>query len=128
MAQYADIIEIIAPSEAVSDSRVNITVRVKNTHSAPIGVRVEATLDYGVSPQPGVIFPTDWANIDAQAVWPFSGYFYMPSQKVTIRAKSFWYGADGAWYADDEMTKTVNVGSSGQPIISDFRIADFIKV
>ncbi|MEN8614208.1 hypothetical protein ABFB09_02840 [Dehalogenimonas sp. THU2] len=127
MAQYADIVSIDAPSEAASGSRVDLTIRVKNTYSAPIAIKVAATLEYGVSPYPGAVIPVDWANVDAGVTWPFSGYFYMPGQKVTIRAKSFWYGADGVWYADDEMTKTVNLGSVGSPSISDFRIADFAK-
>lgn len=128
MAQYADVIEIVAPAEAASGSRVDITIRVKNTYTAPIGMRVAATLEYDVSPWPSVIIPVDWANVDSQATWPFPGYFYMPGQKVTIHAKSYWYGADGQWYADDEMTKVVTLVSSGQPAISEFRIADFIKV
>lgn len=128
MAQYADVIAIDAPSGAASGSRVDFTIRVKNTYSAPIGMKVAATLEYGVSPWPNTIIPVDWANVDAQAIWLFSGYFYMPGQKVTIHAKSFWYGADGQWYADDEMTTTVDLASAGSPSISDFRIADFAKV
>ncbi|KTB47836.1 hypothetical protein DEALK_06810 [Dehalogenimonas alkenigignens] len=127
MAQYADIISIDAPSEAASSSRVDLTIRVKNTYSAPIGMKVAATLEYDAPPYPGAVIPVDWVNVDAQATWPFSGYFYMPGQKLTVRAKSFWYGADGVWYADDEMTKTVNLASVGSPNISDFRIADFAK-
>jgi len=128
MAQYADIIAIDAPSEAASGGRVDFTIRVKNTYSAPIGMKVEATLEYGVPPWPNAVIPVDWANVDALATWPFPGYFYMPGQKVTIHAKSFWYGADGQWYADDEMIKTVDLASAGSPSISDFRIADFAKV
>lgn len=128
MAQYAEIVAIDAPSEAPSGSRVGVTVRAKNIYSSPIGMRVEAALEYGVYPSPGVIFPVDWANVDPEVTWPFTGYFYMPAQSVTIRARSSWYGADGQWYADDEVTKTISLASAGSPTISDFRIADFTTV
>ncbi|MDD4984219.1 MAG: hypothetical protein PHQ43_00320 [Dehalococcoidales bacterium] len=109
MAQYADIIEIIAPSEAQSGSRVDITVRIKNTYSAAIGIMVGGALEYGVSPWPGITFPNSSANVNAGATYSFTGYFTMPDKKVTIHAYSYWYGADGAWHFDDEMTKVVNL-------------------
>ncbi len=109
MAQYADIIEIIAPSEAQFGSRVDITVRIKNTYSAAIGIMVGGALEYGVSPWPGITFPNSSANVNAGATYSFTGYFTMPDKKVTIHAYSYWYGADGAWHFDDEMTKVVNL-------------------
>ena len=109
MAQYADIIEIIAPSEAQSGSRVDITVRIKNTHSAAIGIMVGGALEHGVSPWPGITFPNSSANVNAGATYSFTGYFTMPDKKVTIHAYSYWYGADSAWHFDDEMTKVVNL-------------------
>ena len=109
MAQYADIIEIVALGEAQSGSRVDITVRIRNTHSAPIGIMVGGALEYGVSPWPGISFASPSANVDAEATYSFSGYFTMPDKKVTIHAYSYWYGADGAWHFDDEMTKAVNL-------------------
>ena len=108
MAQYADIIEIVAPAEAQAGSRVDITVRIKNTHSAAIGIMVGGALEYGVSPWPGIAFPTSSTNVNAGATYSFSGYFTMPDRKVTIHAYSYWYGVDEAWYFDDEMTKVVN--------------------
>ena len=109
MAQYADIIEIIAPSEAQSGSRVDITVRIKNIYSAAIGIMVGGALEYGVSPWPDITFPNSSANVNAGATYSFNGYFTMPDKKVTIHAYSYWYGADGAWHFDDEMTKVVNL-------------------
>ena len=35
----------------------------------------------------------------------------MPDKKVTIHAYSYYYGADGSWYFDDEMTRVVNLVS-----------------
>ncbi|WP_411814418.1 hypothetical protein [Dehalococcoides mccartyi] len=109
MAQYADIIEIVAPSEAQAGSRVDITVRIKNTYSAAIGIMVGGALEYGVSPWPGISFASPSANVNAGATYSFSGYFTMPDKKVTIHAYSYWYGADSAWHFDDEMTKIVNL-------------------
>jgi hypothetical protein len=125
MAQYADIIEIVAPSQAASGSRVDITVRVKNLYSAPIGVMVSGALEYGVSPWPGIDFPENNANVDV--TYSFNGYFYMPDSRVTIHAYSYWYGADGYWYFDDELTKVINLASL-TPQVSEFQIADFYKV
>jgi hypothetical protein len=108
MAQYAEIVEIVAPAEAVAGSRVDITVKIRNTHSAAIGIMAGGALEYGVSPWPGITFPTSSTNVNAGAVYSFGGYFTMPDRKVTIHVYSYWYGADEAWYFDDEMTKVVN--------------------
>lgn len=109
MAQYADIIEIVAPSQAAQGSRVDITVKIKNTYSSPIGIMVGGALEYGVSPWPGITFPSPSTNVNAGVTQSFSGYFTMPDKKVTIHAYSYWYGADNSWHVDDEMTKVVNL-------------------
>ncbi len=127
MAQYADIIEIVAPSQAAPGSRVDITARIKNTYSAPIGIMVGGGLEYGVSPWPGINFPENSANVDGGVTYSFNGYFYMPDSRVTIHAYSYWYGADGYWYFDDELTKVINLASL-TPQVSEFQIADFYKV
>ena len=127
MAQYAQIIEIVAPSEAAPGSRVDITVKIKNLYSAAIGVMVGGALEYGVSPWPSIDFPVDSANVGAGATYSFSGYFYMPDKRVTVHAYSYWYGADGYWHFDDEMTKIVNLAAL-TPQVSEFKIADFTKV
>jgi len=127
MAQYADIIEIIAPSQAAPGDRVDITVRIKNTYSAAIGIMVGGALEYGVSPWPGISFPESSTNVNGGATYSFNGYFYMPDKAVTIHAYSYWYGSDGYWYFDDEMTKGVNLATL-TPQVSDFRILDFSKV
>jgi len=127
VAQYADIIEIVAPSQAIAGSRVDITVRIKNTYSEAIAIMVGGALEYGVSPWPGIDFPENWANVNGGVTQSFSGYFTMPDKKVTIHAYSYWYGSDGYWYFDDEMTKAVNLASLS-PQVSDFQIADYYKV
>ena len=128
MALYADIIEIVAPNQAVAGSKVDITVKIKNTYSAVISIMVGGALEYGISPWPGIDFPENWANVNAGATYSFSGSFTMPDKKVTIHAYSYWYGADGYWYYDDELTKAVEVMGVTEPSILDFRIADFAKI
>lgn len=128
MALYADIIEIIAPSQAISGNRVDITIKVKNTYSAVISIMVDGSLEYGVTPQPGISLPENWANVDAGIIKAFSGSFTMPDRKVTIHVYSYWYGADGYWYYDDESTRVVDITAVSEPSISEFRIADFVKI
>ena len=111
MAQYADIVEIIAPTEATQGSRVDITVRIKNTYSSAIGIMVRGALEYSVSPWPGISFAEPSTNVNGGATHSFSGYFIMPDKKVTIHTYSYYYGVDGSWYLDDEMTKVVNLVS-----------------
>ena len=109
MAYYADIVEIIAPSEAKPGDRVDITVRIKNTYSSSVGIMAGGALEYGVSPWPGISFPDSSANVDGGATHSFSGYFTMPDKRVTIHAYSYYYGSDGYWHFDDELTRTVNL-------------------
>ena len=109
MAQYADVIEIVAPGEAQAGSRVDITVKIKNTYSSAIGIMVGGALEYGISPWPGIVFPEPSSNVNGGATHSFSGYFIMPDKKVTIHAYSYYYGADNSWHFDDEMTRVINV-------------------
>ena len=109
MGAYTDITGITAPSEAMAGSRVDITVKIKNLHSATIGIMAGGALEYGVSPWPGITFPDASANVGAGSTKSFSGYFTMPNKKVSIHAYSYYYASDGYWYFDDEMTKTVNL-------------------
>ena len=109
MAYYADIVEIIAPGEAKPGSRVDITVRIKNTYSSPIGIMAKGALEYGVSPWPDIVFSNPSSNVNAGVTHSFSGYFTMPEKRTTIHAYSYYYGADSSWHLDDEMTKTIDV-------------------
>lgn len=128
MALYADIVEIAAPARAAPGSRVDITVRVKNTYSSPIGIKVDGQLEYpGQGPPPTwpvVSFPEDVANVVAGDVYSFAGYFIMPESRVTLHAYSYWYGSDGYWHYDDEkMTDIALSGVSyeferGTPVVS----------
>ena len=127
MTQYAQIVEIVAPSQAAPGERVDITVRIKNTYSAAIGIMVGGALEHGVTPWPGISFPENSANVDGGATYSFSGSFVMPDKGVTIHAYSYWYGADGYWHFDDEMTKVVNLAAL-TPQVSEFRVADFYKI
>ena len=112
MAQYADIIEIVAPSEAQAGSRVDITVKIKNTHSTAISMKVVGVPEYdGLPPGLYISFPVQSVNVNAGSTYSFGGYFTMPDKKVTIHAYSYWYGADGYWHSDDEMMEAVNLAA-----------------
>ena len=127
MAQYADVIEIVAPAQPAPGDRVDVIVRVKNLYSGAIGIMVGGALEHGVTPWPGIDFPDGSVNVEGGATYSFSGSFIMPGSRVTIHAYSYWYGADGYWYYDDEMTKVVNLATL-TPQVSEFRIVDFYRV
>ncbi len=127
MASYAEILEIVAPAQAVPGQQVDITVRIKNRHTAEIAVMAGGALEYGVTPWPGITFPTNWVNTPAGWVAQFAGYFTMPSADVKIHAYSYWYGADGSWHFDDEKTKDVSLAEL-LPAFSEFQITDYRQV
>jgi len=126
MAQYTDIVQIIAPAEAVYGGRVDITVRIKNLYSSAIGIMVGGALEYGVSPWPGINFPDDIENVDAGATHSFSGWFTMPNKRVTIHAYSYYY-AGGSWYFDDEMTKTVDLVTAPESEFGSIEIISYAR-
>lgn len=134
MAQYAEITEIVAPSNASAGSSVSIQVKIKNKYSTTISIMVGGKLEYGVSPWPSISFPTYWANVAAGATYTFSGSFtmpdYPPGKEIIIHAYSCWYGTDAAWHLDDEKTKTVItvVPEPSEPSLSQFKIDDYLKV
>jgi len=127
MALYAQITEIVAPAQALSGSMVDITVKIKNLYSEVISLMVGGGLEYGVSPWPGITYPQSGADVAAGATYSFNGYFYMPDKAVTIHAYSYWYGGDGYWHFDDEKTRAIAIAAL-TPVLSEFRISDYLKV
>jgi len=131
MAQYAEIVEIVAPSQAVSGSQVNVTARIKNTYPAAIGI-----MAIGIPEYPGLpggeyingLYPYQ-ATVNTNAGWvaEFAGYFIMPSTNMTIRVYSYYFGSDGQWHFDDEKTKGVNLAELS-PVFCEFRLTDYQKV
>jgi len=106
---YTEITEIVAPASVPAGSLVAITVRIKNNYSSTVAIMVDGSLEYGVTPWPGINFPTDTANVDPGVTYSFSGNFIMPGVAVIIHAYSYYYSTDGSWPFDDEMTKSVDV-------------------
>jgi len=103
---YTDIVSIDAPSSAASGETVQVTVKIKNTYSAAIGVAcvgVRDTTDRFI----------DWLsyNIPAGSTHSFTGSFIMPSKSCTIHVYSYWYGADSVWHSDDEDSKNVSLAA-----------------
>ena len=127
MAQYADIVEIIAPTEAPAGSRVDITVTIKNKYSSTVGIMVGGALEYGVTPWPGITFPTNWANVAGGITQSFNGYFIMPDKKVTIHTYSYYYAGE-SWHFDDEMTKAVQPAEAVPSQFGSIEIVNYAKV
>ena len=127
MAQYADIVGIIAPAEAPAGSRVDITVTIKNKYSSTVGIMVGGALEYGVTPRPGITFPTNWANVAGGTTESFNGYFIMPDKKVTIHAYSYYYAGE-SWHFDDEMTKAVDLAEAVPSQFGSIEIVSYAKV
>jgi hypothetical protein len=126
MAQYADIVEIVAPARASADARVDITVKIKNKYTSAIGIMVGGALEYGVTPWPGIEFPTNWANVSGGATQSFSGYFTMPDRAVKIHAYSYYY-AEGSWHFDDEMIKTVDLAAVPESEFGSIEIISYAR-
>lgn len=127
MARYADIVEVVAPSEAQEGQVVNITVKIKNLYSSTIGIMVGGALEYGVSPWSAITFPYNSENVGAGLTISFAGNFIMPDKAVKIHAYSYWYGADGLWHVDDEEVKNVNLAAV-TPEFANFAVSSLQKV
>ena len=127
MAQHAEIVEIAAPAEAVAGHTVDIQVKIKNTHSATIGIMAGGALDYGETPWPSIEFPEYSANVGPGETRAFAGHFTMPDEDVRIHAYSYYYGSDGYWHADDEKTRDINLAELVSEF-SRFTIADYSVV
>ena len=131
MAQYADIVEIVAPAEAAAGSRVDVTVGIKNISSIPVGIMAVGVPEYPDLPPATYInglYPGEAvANVSAGATRSFPGYFTMPSANVTIHIYAYYFGVDDLWHLDDEMTKDVQLGELA-PAFSEFKITDYRKV
>jgi len=109
VALYAQIVEIVAPDRAAPDSRVDVTVRIKNLSSDTISISVGGALEYGSGSWLLITFPEWWANVGPGETHSFTGSFDMPASPGTIHGYANWYGSDGYWHFDDEMTKAVAV-------------------
>ena len=107
---------------------MDVIIMIKNTYPTTIGIQVVGVPEYvGLPPGLYIDFPENSINVDGGAIHSFNGSFTMPDRAVTIHAYSYWYGADGNWYFDDEMTAYVALAVL-TPQVSEFRIADFYKV
>ena len=121
MANYAEIVEIVAPDKAVQGSRVDVTVKIKNIWTGSFRIYCVAVVD-------SVRF-IDWLD---KVVGPgntevFSGAFIMGGADVRILAQSWYEGGDGYLHRDDEKTKGVKLAEL-VAAFSEFKITDYIKV
>lgn len=100
---YTDIIEIVAPSQAAQDSRVDVTVKIKNKWTTSVHIYCVAVVD-------SVRF-IDWLDawVSPGVTKEFSGAFIMGGANVRILAQSWYEAPDGLLYRDDERTKDVKL-------------------
>ncbi|MBA7619438.1 hypothetical protein ES703_26777 [subsurface metagenome] len=112
MAQYADIVEIVAPSEAVEGSIVNVTIKIRSLWDDYLQAAAKGVFDAEVF--------LDWEEyiIPPGGIHSFSGSFIMPNSDVTIHAFSYYKAVDGFWYWDDEAIKDVKLAEVFEGTIS----------
>lgn len=110
---YTDIVEIVAPDEAVAGSVVSAQVRIKNRHSASIHIYAVAVLD---SEDRFIDWLDSWVSPGQTKT--FYGSFTMPSQDVTIHAYSYYEASDGYLYWDDAREKEVSVSEAVEGAIT----------
>jgi len=117
---YTEILGIVAPSEAVAGSIVNLVVTVRSLYTATMSVKVGGTFDSTV---------LGFSSI--QALSPgmskaFNISFIMPNSDVTVVAVSYYRGVE-VWIADDEISKNITL-TGVAPQFSGFAIKSFTKV
>lgn len=133
MPNLADIIEVTTTvggavtDRAVVGDTVQVSVKIKNNYTLDLSVAVSGALEYGVTPWPGINFPADKLTLPPGWVGLFNGYFTMPDRNVTVHAYSYWYGSDGMYHFDDEMTKLITL-TELVPTFSEFAISSFSRV
>ena len=101
---YTEIVEIVAPSSAVSGSTVSVEVKIKNLYSSTIHIYCGALIDSGTR-------FIDWLDawVNSGVTQSFFGSFVMPNNDITINAHSYFEGTDGYLHPDDDKSKIVTL-------------------
>lgn len=102
---YTQIVDIIAPSSAIAGETVPVTIKVKNTWIDYVHVWA-----FGIWDSEGQFIQEKYLIL-AGSTRSFSGSFVMPNRAVTIHAYTWYEGADGYWYPDDEAAKDVSLAA-----------------
>ncbi|MBA7588213.1 hypothetical protein ES708_30265 [subsurface metagenome] len=102
MGEYTDIVDIVAPSNAMAGERVDITVRIKNRWDYILLITADAI--YNAIP---FLHMDYW--IPAGETHSFSSSFIMPNTDVTIHASSSYWLFGDVWELDDEAEKDVSL-------------------
>ena len=106
MANFAEIVEIVAPDSAAQGSHVDVTVKVKNIWGALFYVICVAWAN--------TLLIIDWVEVlvEPDNVHDFQSSFIMGDGDVEIHAET-WYESGGNLYKDDEKTKNISVVTDG---------------
>lgn len=117
---YTEILGIVAPSEAVAGSIVNLVVTVRSLYTATMSVKVGGTFNGE---------ELGFSSIQALGPGESKGFgisFIMPNSDVTAVAVSHYRG-QYVWIADDSMSKNITLTELA-PQFSEFAIKSFTKV
>ena len=108
MGRYTDIVEIVAPDNAIGGSAVNVEVRIKNlcdfaiTMTATMGRVDDTVLRFGAIHK--VVGTGETAS------WYDS--FVMPDKDVVVSVESWYLGVDDTWHSDDRDEKRISLGEA----------------
>ncbi len=120
---YTEIVEIQAPDEGVAGDTVNVAVGIRNTWTDAVHIYCVAVLD---SESRFIDWLDAW--VDPGETHYFNGSFVMPERDVTINAFSYFQASDGNVYLDDSQARDVKLSAAPAPTITNFSIADYVKV
>ena len=131
MADYVEITDLVTLGEAAAGSLVDVTVGFKSKASVTFTAMIVGVAEYpGLPPAAYIdgLAPHEYkVNIPPGGLYSCSGWFTMPPSNVTVRIYAYYYGADGLYHLDDEMTKVVKL-TELVPAFSGFKITDYRAV
>lgn len=104
-----DIVDIIAPSEAVYGGQVSIEVRLKNIYDAPMYLSVSARYN-GID----IAFTPSYVVASPGGTYSFLTSFTMPNKAIRLDVWSFyWTGAE--WIEDDHDSVNIALVAAPEP-------------
>lgn len=119
MALYVRIESVSVPASAPLGSVVQVSVLVKNLYSAPLGAKVTgyATAVGGFSVELFSAY-AGGVNMGPGATAQFTDSFVMPAAATDVWVFTWWYGAGGNWYYDDQYSTVVQLSGGTVAIAS----------
>lgn len=119
MANYAQIVQLVAPGNALEGDQVDIVVKVKNLYNQPITIAVSGAYR-GVSLEnPQIDLPQEaWtpsvADVGAGQIKEFSTSFEMLNEDIFLLVGSYYLGG-GIFNLDDQKSVNIALGGGEEP-------------